>query len=256
MSTDLILPALLVYVYIIHFKTVIFTIYLHRCLAHKSITIKSKGLIKFFNFYYWMIWGQFCSAGWEKAYVAKHRKHHAYSDTKQDPHSPHFFTNKEMMSFQRAHIPGGCYYISPEDLEKYASDVENSSPDWVQKNIYRRFPYLGRIIFGAIFTYYFGIYGFIIAVANIFCMTAVSAFLTNISLHKYHFNIPFITYTNASTRDRSSNILPFAWFLAGEELHSNHHHTPTKTSFAHKWWEIDFGMMYAWIFKKLKLIDY
>src|SRR5690242_17829191 len=58
------------------------TVYLHRVLAHRSLTVRPPVAIVF-RVVIWMMTGIT-----PRAWVAVHRRHHAFSDTPQDPHSP------------------------------------------------------------------------------------------------------------------------------------------------------------------------
>ena len=58
------------------------TIYLHRTLAHRSMTMRP-GLAWFFRLVVWITVGIK-----PRQWVAVHRKHHAFTDVEGDPHSP------------------------------------------------------------------------------------------------------------------------------------------------------------------------
>src|ERR1044071_8911345 len=58
------------------------TIYLHRVLAHRSLTVRP-AVAMVFRVIIWLMTGIA-----PRAWVAVHRRHHAFSDTPQDPHSP------------------------------------------------------------------------------------------------------------------------------------------------------------------------
>ena len=61
--------------------------FLHRYASHKMYTT-SKGWEKTFYLLTWFFQGS--SYLVPRAYAVMHRMHHTYSDTEQDPHSPHF----------------------------------------------------------------------------------------------------------------------------------------------------------------------
>src|ERR1044072_7865656 len=58
------------------------TVYLHRVLAHPARTVRPGGAFVF-RLIIWLMTGIS-----PRAWVAVHRKHHAFSDTPDDPHSP------------------------------------------------------------------------------------------------------------------------------------------------------------------------
>jgi hypothetical protein len=52
-------------------------------------------------------------------------------------------------------------------------------------------------------------------------------------------------YRNYDTPDNSTNVWWMMFFGWGSgALHNNHHRSPSKFSFRHKWWEIDLGMIF------------
>jgi stearoyl-CoA desaturase (delta-9 desaturase) len=51
-------------------------------------------------------------------------------------------------------------------------------------------------------------------------------------------------YRNVETPDTSRNLIPWGFWIGGEELHSNHHADGANASFRMKWWEFDIGWMY------------
>ena len=68
--------------------------FLHRFASHKMYTT-SKIWEKAFYLTTWFVQGS--SFLVPRAYGVMHRMHHTFSDTEQDPHSPHFFTDVYQM---------------------------------------------------------------------------------------------------------------------------------------------------------------
>jgi len=60
-------------------------------------------------------------------------------------------------------------------------------------------------------------------------------------------------YRNFETDDASTNLWPFALFVAGEELHNNHHAFPSSARFSHRPWEVDMGWLHLRLFSLLGL---
>src|SRR3712207_6329057 len=58
------------------------TVYLHRALSHRAVTL-SPGLASAFRVLTWVMTGIK-----PRQWVAVHRKHHAFTDVEGDPHSP------------------------------------------------------------------------------------------------------------------------------------------------------------------------
>src|SRR5262245_33804372 len=53
--------------------------------------------------------------------------------------------------------------------------------------------------------------------------------------------------------DASRNIVPFAFWIGGEELHNNHHAYPASARFSMKWYEFDLGWLYVCLLESLGL---
>jgi stearoyl-CoA desaturase (delta-9 desaturase) len=51
-------------------------------------------------------------------------------------------------------------------------------------------------------------------------------------------------YRNFVTEDASTNMVPWAAWIGGEELHNNHHAYPTSAKFSIRWYEFDLGWAY------------
>jgi stearoyl-CoA desaturase (delta-9 desaturase) len=56
-------------------------------------------------------------------------------------------------------------------------------------------------------------------------------------------------YRNRHANDTSRNLVPWAFWIGGEELHGNHHDNGTAAKFSQKWWEFDIGWMYICILR-------
>ena len=73
------------------------TFFLHRYAAHRMFALS-----RFAERFFYLL--TFVSQGTSflvpRAYAVLHRMHHAFSDTAQDPHSPHFFTGPLRMMWQ------------------------------------------------------------------------------------------------------------------------------------------------------------
>ena len=68
------------------------SIYLHRALAHRALTLKPF-VEMLFRIALWLVTG-----GSRQEWVAVHRKHHTYTDREGDPHSP------LLLGFWKVHI--------------------------------------------------------------------------------------------------------------------------------------------------------
>src|SRR3954467_13227158 len=78
----LILPSLVFAFVITEITILATTVYLHRGLSHRALTVKPAAALPF-RFLLWITTGMR-----PREWVAVHRKHHAATDTVDDPHSP------------------------------------------------------------------------------------------------------------------------------------------------------------------------
>jgi stearoyl-CoA desaturase (delta-9 desaturase) len=60
-------------------------------------------------------------------------------------------------------------------------------------------------------------------------------------------------YRNTKTDDYSTNIVPWAFFIGGEELHNNHHADPASARLSMKPWEWDLGWTYIQLLRHFGL---
>jgi stearoyl-CoA desaturase (Delta-9 desaturase) len=223
---------------LVHFWAVFHSIYVHRGICHKQFVF-SKTFHHIARFYLWIIGAT--GAKWAETYTARHRKHHRYSDTPMDPHSPHYKSFKEIRT---------NWYLDPEDIKVYSPDVHTPS-DWIQTHVYDHFR-KGVYIIYLLFFVLFGIVGMgiVIILFHLFWKYFLT-YVGNYAPHSCGFTYPKVGRTN---QDQSMNLFPIGLFLAGEELHGNHHNDATNPNYAHRWFEFDLGYAYAVIFSYLGLL--
>lgn len=203
------------------------TIFLHRHQAHRALEL---GPIPshFFRFWLWLTTGMVT-----KEWAAIHRKHHAKCETPEDPHSPQIYgINKVLWT-------GVLLYVNEAKnaatLERYGHGTPD---DWMERNIYSRFPKLGILLMLAIDSVAFGLWpGVLIWVAQVAWIPFWAAGVINGIGH-------FWGYRNFDCADASTNIFPLGIFIGGEELHNNHHTYATSAKLSNKWYEIDIGWGY------------
>lgn len=211
------------------------TLYLHRDQAHRAIDLHPV-LRHFFRFWIW------CTSGMlTREWVAIHRKHHAFCETKDDPHSPQIFGLKKVL------LEGAELYREeknkPETIEKYGRGTPD---DWLERNIYLRFPFGGIILLVLTDLLLFGVPGITIIAIQMASMPVFAAGVINGVGHYYG-------YRNFECDDAATNIVPWAFLIGGEELHNNHHAFPTSAKFSVRKWEFDIGWLYIRLFSLLGL---
>jgi stearoyl-CoA desaturase (delta-9 desaturase) len=164
--------------------------------------------------------------------------HHAYSDTPQDPHSPHHTENLFSMMWKTKNIYNDYFGFKLKPEERFSKDI----PDW---NKFDRFAdnMTVRIAWGVLYVAiyvacisYFELAGthwwmyFLLPIH--FLMGPVHGAIVNWSGHKYG-------YANFDNNDKSKNSLLLDVLMLGELFQNNHHKLPNRPNFAVKWYEFD-----------------
>ncbi len=211
------------------------TVYLHRDAAHRSLDLHP-ALRHFFRF--WI----FCTSGMlTREWVAIHRKHHAFCETPDDPHSPQVYGLKKVL------LEGAELYRDEKDIEETLEKFGRGCPDdWMERNIYTRYPYAGITLLVITYLLLFGAPGIIMIAVQLVSMPLFAAGIINGVGHHSG-------YRNFECDDAATNISPIGIFVGGEELHNNHHAFPTSAKFSMRPWEFDIGWMYISIFRAFGL---
>jgi stearoyl-CoA desaturase (Delta-9 desaturase) len=202
------------------------TIYLHRYQTHRSLTLHPI-ISHFFRFWLWLTTGM-VTAEW----VAIHRKHHAASDVEGDPHSPKVFGLKKVF-WEGAEL----YKKAAKDREMIAKYSHGTPNDWIERNIYSRFSATGIGLMFIIDILLFGLPGITIWALQMMWIPVHAAGVINGVGHHWG-------YRNFECPDAATNIIPWGFWLGGEELHNNHHTFASSAKFSVKWWEFDIGWLY------------
>lgn len=219
-----------------HMTNVAVTLYLHRAMTHRGLELHPLASIPL-RFWLWLT-----TAMVTKEWVACHRKHHGHSDREGDPHSPVLEGLKEIV------FAGVVYYIravrEPGMVEKYGKGTPD---DWLERNIFSRYVWVGILITLALDLFLFGAaVGSIVWAVQMAWIPFWAAGVVNGFGHA-------VGYRNFNLKDASRNILPVGFFLAGEELHNNHHADPRSAKFSARRFEFDIGWIYIKILAALGL---
>ena len=211
------------------------TIYLHRTLSHRAITM-SPALVFACRFLTWI------STGIRpRQWVAVHRRHHAYTDVDGDPHSP------KLEGFAQVQVGNVVLYRrvarDKVTVDKYAKDLP---PDRWDRILFDH-ALLGLAIGIAGLYFVFGMNWEMTLIASV--VHTVSYLLLNSAV-----NAVGHTYGRRPFQGLATNSQWLAWITAGEGLHSNHHAAPTsaRLSFARReidpgWWFVDLGRRLRWL---------
>ena len=217
---------LLVTLFLTHITIAAVTLYLHRSQAHCALDMHPI-VSHFFRFWLWTTTGMVT-----KEWVAIHRKHHAKTETDEDPHSPYtkgiakvFWQGAELYQEEAKNL---------ETLEKYGHGTPD---DWIERKLYSRYSYIGLVASFTISIVLFGGIGITIWAVQMIWIPLNAAGIINGIGHYWG-------YRNFETEDGSTNIINIGFIIGGEELHNNHHAYPSSAKFSSKWWEIDIGWCY------------
>ena len=222
----------LVFVAIVtHFTTMAVTLYLHRDQTHRGLDLHP--LVRHVcRFYLWLT-----TAIVTKEWVAVHRKHHARCETEDDPHSP---------------VVEGIGKVLREGAELYRAEAarldtqekygRGTPDDWIERNLYSRFPNLGIALMFLLDVVLFGAIGITIWALQMLAMPVLSAGVINGLGH-------WTGYRNFECDDAATNLGPIGILCGGEELHNNHHAFPSSAKFSAHRWEFDIGWLYIRLLK-------
>ena len=202
------------------------TIYLHRCQAHRALDLHPV-VSHFFRLWLWLSTGMLT-----REWASIHRKHHAKCEGPEDPHSPVRFGLRKVL------LEGAELYRAEagnlETMEKYGHGTPD---DWVERNVYTRFPFAGILLMLAIDVALFGVIGISVFGVQMLWIPIFAAGVINGLGHARG-------YRNFECPDASTNIVPWGILIGGEELHNNHHAFPTSARLSNKWYEFDIGWLY------------
>jgi len=226
----LLTPSLLTMVLVVFVTTQLtlmcVTVYLHRHSAHRSLELHP-ALKHMMRFWLWLTTGMNT-----KAWTAIHRKHHAFAETEEDPHSPVVHGLQKVL-WQGAEL----YRASATDevLNKFGAGTPD---DWIERNVYTPYSVVGILSLLGLEVLLFGIPGIAVWAVQMAWIPFFAAGVVNGIGH-------WFGYRNFEVKDKSNNLVPLGIFICGEELHNNHHTYPNSAKLSVKPWEFDLG--WAWI---------
>jgi stearoyl-CoA desaturase (delta-9 desaturase) len=204
------------------------TIWLHRTLSHRAITM-APGVTMVFRVITWV------STGLRpREWVAVHRLHHAHTDEEGDPHSP------RLLSFLKVQLGNAYLYrrvaTKPPIVAKYAKDLK---PDKWDKRFFDR-----------------SLVGLSLGIAFLILVLGVGYGLLAAGVHAVMYlllsgavNAVGHVWGKRPHPNWAGNSQWLAWLTAGEGLHNNHHAMPTAARLAFSRREIDPGW---WVVRLLE----
>ncbi len=191
----------------------------HRSLAHRGVRL-AKALE-----YATATLGTLALQGGPIEWVSTHRKHHAFSDTDNDPHS-----------MSRGFLWAHCAWLfrrnaampTPEEIRHYVPDlIEDRYYRWLDRN-----PLVLQIALAGLL---FSLGGWSWVVWGIFARLVFCYHITWMINSVSH----MVGYRNFKTTDWSRNVWWLALLSWGEGWHNNHHAFPFSARFGLRWFEFD-----------------
>lgn len=211
------------------------TLYLHRSQAHRGVVFHPV-IAHVFRFWAWLT-----TAMVTREWVAIHRKHHARCETDEDPHSPQIHGIAKVLFHGVTLYQQAC-----KDREMIQQYGANTPDDWIERNVYARWPSLGPTLMAFINIALFGAVGLTIWALQMLWIPVMAAGVVNGLGHWWG-------YRNFETDDCSTNLTPWGMVIGGEELHNNHHAYPSSSKFALRRYEFDIGWAVISLLRRMGL---
>jgi stearoyl-CoA desaturase (delta-9 desaturase) len=210
------------------------TIGYHRLLTHRSF--ETVGPLR----YGLAILGSMAVQGSVIAWVADHRKHHAFSDDDGDPHSPHGHgpgARGVLKGLWHAHTGWLLEGHGRADWRRFAPDLMD---DPTMRRINRAFPLLVGLGLAIPFAAGWALSG---TVTGGLTGLLWGGFVRIFFVHHVTWSINSICHFMGTRRfvtdDESRNVFWLAVLSLGESWHHNHHAFPRSAHHGLRWWEID-----------------
>ncbi|HEX9968493.1 MAG TPA: fatty acid desaturase [Acidimicrobiales bacterium] len=191
--------------------TLVTTVYLHRGLSHRALSL-SPGVATFFRLSTWVTTGIR-----PRQWVAVHRKHHAFTDVEGDPHSP-LLEGFAMVQFANVALYRRVA-ADPAAVARYARDLPADKWD--------------RLLLDR------ALVGLSLGVVALVLLLGVGAGLLAAAVHTVTYlllnaavNAVGHTYGTQPHPNGARNSQALAWITSGEGLHNNHHAAPTSARLA------------------------
>ena len=225
---------LLVGLLVTQFAILVTTIYLHRGLAHKGLTVHP-ALAVALRFTLWLTTGMR-----PREWAAVHRRHHAATDTALDPHSP------AVVGFWRVQLANAALYrrVARDGIttEKYARDLP---PDRLDRWFFDH-AFLGLGI---------GITFLIVTLGWSTGLMAAGVHAVGYLGLSGAINAVGHTFGTRPNQGSATNLRSLALITAGEGLHNNHHAAPTSARFAFRRSEIDPAWWVIRLLSAVRLVE-
>jgi stearoyl-CoA desaturase (delta-9 desaturase) len=220
------------------------TVGFHRLFVHRS-----------FETYVWVKFilaslGSMAVQGSLFKWVVRHRRHHQFSDTPEDPHSPHHSGRGFLgwvRGFWHAHI-GWAFVPDPPGVDRYAKDVKKSRALRVANSLFVLWVILGLVIpavLGGVLTgTWLGAWRALLwgGLVRIFLVHHVT-WSVNTVCHIWGLR-PY------RSQDHSRDNFLLGVLALGEGWHNTHHAFPASARHGLRWWQLDLSY---WVIRGLAI---
>jgi stearoyl-CoA desaturase (Delta-9 desaturase) len=196
------------------------TVYLHRTVSHRALTLKPPADLGCRA----LLW---ITTGLKpREWAAVHRKHHAFTDVEGDPHSP------LLLGFWRVQLTNAALYRKvardPRQVARYARDLP---PDRWDRWLFDH-ALIGLAI---------GVGGLVLLLGWELALLAAAVHVVTYLALNASINAVGHTWGSRPYGNTGTNNQWLAYLTAGEGLHNNHHASPTSARLALGESEVDPG---------------
>lgn len=217
-----------------HLTIIAVTLYLHRSQSHRSVQFHPI-VAHLFRFWLWFTTGMIT-----REWVAVHRQHHQCPDQANDPHSP------QVYGIWRVLFGGAGLYVRSKSRPEVLKLGIGTPNDWIENKVYTPYAWLGITLLLLVNLLCFSWWGLLLWAIQMVWIPFWAAGVINGVAHWWG-------YRNHQVNDASRNLVPWAIWIGGEELHNNHHSNGASAKFSTRAWEFDIGWMYIRILSALRL---
>ncbi len=224
-------------------NAIMITVFYHRGLAHRAVSLRPWARKLTIHAGIWF-------TGLDpKGWACMHRRHHAYSDSAQDPHSP---LNLGMWGVLLGQLK--AYERTLVGLARGEREFTRQVEDldfpisWLNRKRVWYLPYLTHLAISLAIALPTGMWA--LAAAYYFGIMShpIEGWIVNAFGHA-------VGSRNFETSDNSRNNHLAAWLVFGEGYQNNHHRYATSAKFSYQWWEVDPGYAFCLVLEKLGVLD-
>ncbi len=224
-------------------NAIMITIFYHRGLAHRAVTLSP------FARKLAIHGGIWCTGLDPKGWATMHRRHHAYSDTERDPHSPVYQGTMGVLFGQLRSYERTLVGLARGERE-YTRGVEDLDfpIHWLNRNRLWMLPYVAHATIALAIAIPTGMWLLAAAYYVGIMSHPIEGWIVNTLGHA-------VGGRNFETNDNSRNNHFAAWLIFGEGFQNNHHRYATSAKFSFTQWEVDIGYGFCLLLEKFGVLE-